>query len=86
MEQILNVKSVSNSRSVDQLSSKLKNQGFKNDPACSNCLGINHDGHYVSAQLMSLSEELGKVVVRVYKNEKKETQEAQMEMIIQWGK
>lgn len=57
------------------------------DRSCTNCFDMNDkSGRFVLIQLKSVSSDLGKVIVIVYKDDKKLNQEAQMEMLLTWKK
>ena len=86
MEEIINMNSNSESPSLAKLSEQILIRGYSNDIACSSCYGLNKDGHYVFVQLKTLSDELGKVVLKIYQDDNKNKQETQMEMILSWEK
>lgn len=86
MEEVIYLNTNSESPSLANLSEGILIKGYSNDPTCSNCYGISKEGHYVFVQLNTLSDELGKVVLKIYKDDKKNKQEAQMEMILSWKK
>ncbi|MEQ6375639.1 prepilin-type N-terminal cleavage/methylation domain-containing protein [Bacillaceae bacterium S4-13-56] len=86
MEEIININTNSISPSIANLSDQILEKGYSNDISCSNCYGITKDGHYVFLQLKTVSDELGKVILKIYKDDKKNKQEAQMEMVLSWKK
>jgi prepilin-type N-terminal cleavage/methylation domain-containing protein len=84
MEEIINMNTSSTSSSVNTLSDGILMRGYQNDISCHKCYGMSRDGHYIFIQLKSISGKLGKVIVKVYKDKKKDKQQAQMEMILSW--
>ncbi|WP_423799232.1 prepilin-type N-terminal cleavage/methylation domain-containing protein [Neobacillus sp. SAB-20_R2A] len=86
MEEINNMNTSTDSPSIDNLSSQLLAKGYAQDSSCSYCYSMPKNGHYVFVQLKNVSAELGNVMVRIYKDDKKTSQEAQMELVISWKK
>lgn len=86
MEEINNMNTSAVSSSIDNLSSQLVAKGYTQDNSCSYCYSLAKNGHYVFVQLSNVSTDLGKVIVRIYKDNKKTSQEAQMELVISWKK
>ncbi|MGN7295643.1 prepilin-type N-terminal cleavage/methylation domain-containing protein [Ferdinandcohnia sp. SAFN-114] len=86
MEEIINLNTNSTTRSLTDLSNKLQNKGYRNDPSCTNCYGNSKEGRYVFVQIKDHSTDLGKVVLKVYRDTSKKELESQMEMIISWKK
>uniref|UniRef100_A0A942T468 Prepilin-type N-terminal cleavage/methylation domain-containing protein n=1 Tax=Neobacillus citreus TaxID=2833578 RepID=A0A942T468_9BACI len=86
IEEINNMNTSTDSPSIDNLSSQLVAKGYTQDSSCSYCYSLAKNGHYVFVQLSNVSAELGKIIVKVYKDNKKTSQEAQMELVISWKK
>ncbi|WP_026676460.1 prepilin-type N-terminal cleavage/methylation domain-containing protein [Fictibacillus gelatini] len=86
MEEIINMNNNSVSPSITDLSNQILKKGYSNDASCSNCYGINKNGHYVFIQIKNQSSDLGKVILKIYRDDKKNRQEAQMEMLLSWQK
>jgi hypothetical protein len=86
MEEIINLNTNSNTPSLNELSNKIQNKGYRNDPSCTNCYGISKEGRYVFVQINEISTDLGKIVMKIYRDTSKKELESQMEMIISWKK
>jgi len=87
LEEIINLSHVPGITSLDGLLKLLKEEGYILDNECNNCYGIvqNEDDRYVLIQLTNKSRNLGKVLVKVFDDQTKTRQEAQMEMVFQWN-
>lgn len=90
MEEINNLNKSLASSSLANLADEIKNKnGYTTDSSCSNCYAKPISGHYVLVQfknVSTVSTDLGKVLIKVYKDNSKTSQEAQMEMIVTWKK
>ncbi|MEH7223077.1 type II secretion system protein [Bacillus sp. JJ1566] len=86
MEEIIYLNSNSSSPSLIELSNEIRNKGYISDSSCTNCYGKTKDGHYILVQVKDISTDLGKVVLKIYKDTSKELLESQMEMIVSWKK
>jgi len=86
MEEILQLNTKSDSPSLSELSKQINDYGYSTDPSCSTCYGMTKDDRYVFVQLKDTSTDLGKVVLKVYKDASKQKLESQMETIISWKK
>lgn len=84
MEETYNWNKSLTTPSLANLATSIKSNGFKADPACSDCYGISRNGFYVVIRLKNVSESLGKAIVLVYKGDKMNAPEAQMEMLLSW--
>lgn len=85
IEEINNINTSLTTPSLDNLNLRLVN-AYQMDRSCSTCYGTTQNGHYVFIQLKSVSTDLGKVIVKVYKDDQKTIQEAQMEILLSWKK
>ncbi|MFD1781115.1 prepilin-type N-terminal cleavage/methylation domain-containing protein [Fredinandcohnia salidurans] len=86
MEEIINLNTNSNTPSLNNLSNKIQNKGYQSDPSCTNCYGISKEGRYILVQINDISTDLGKIVMKIYRDTSKRELESQMEMIISWKK
>lgn len=86
MEEIINLNTNSNTTSLNNLSNKIQNKGYQSDPSCTNCYGISKEGRYILVQINDISTDLGKIVMKIYRDISKKELESQMEMIISWKK
>lgn len=89
MENIVNLNDHTEKSNLDIMYNEILQKGYKKDPTCENCLGINKGGYYIVVQLSNTSKDnhptLGKVVIKVYENSQKRKQESQMELVIPWN-
>ncbi|PLS01316.1 type II secretion system protein [Neobacillus cucumis] len=83
MEELNNMNKSLASPSLANLSTEIK-KSYTVDSSCSDCFGKTTSGHYVLVQLKNVSTELGKVIVKIYKDNSKTSQEAQMELNVSW--
>lgn len=86
LEEIIQLNTKSASPSLNELSNQMINKGYSNDPSCSHCYGMMKDERYVFVQIKDSSTDLGKVVLKVYRNSSKQKLESQMETILTWEK
>lgn len=86
MEEIIHLNTNSLTPSINELSNKIGNKGYRSDAACNTCYGITKEGRYVFVQLKDISTDLGKVILKIYKDTSKKELESQMEMIVSWKK
>jgi type II secretory pathway pseudopilin PulG len=83
VEEINNMNNGLTTPSLDNLNTRLTST-YTVDNSCSKCYGVSRDGHYILIQLKGVSTELGKVVVKIFKDNTKTKQEAQMELLLSW--
>lgn len=81
MENIINMNSTSPSGSLEGFSNQLLARGYERDYSCEGCYGMYEDRYYVSVQLSDMSGNLGKIILRIY-DENKNRIASQMEMIL----
>lgn len=85
MENIINMNTTHPSKSLEEFSNQILARGYERDPSCNGCYGMYKDRYYVSVQLNDISSNMGKVILRVYDDNKNRIA-SQMEMILSWGK
>lgn len=85
MESIINMNTTIPSESLEEFSNQLLARGYERDPSCNGCYGMYKDRYYVSIQVSDMSGNLGKVILRIY-DENRIRIASQMEMILSWRK
>lgn len=92
IEEINNLNNNLQTKSLDELSKQVLTKGYTTigssiDPSCTGstkCFGMSKAGQYVYVQLKTNSADIGKVLVKVYRDDTRTNQAAQMEMILSW--
>lgn len=85
MESIINMNTTLPSESLEDFSNRILARGYERDPSCNGCYGMYKDRQYISIQLSDMSGNLGKVILRIYDDNKNRVA-SQMEMILTWEK
>lgn len=86
MEEIIYSHSDQKPTSMNELTDWLLKRGYSSISDCNNCYGLKREDHYIFVQIKDAKENLGKIILKVYKDEKRVKQEAQMEMVVSWLK
>ncbi|WP_161974819.1 type IV pilus modification PilV family protein [Bacillus timonensis] len=84
LEEIIHLNTKSASPSLLELSTQMLSKGYSNDPSCSHCYGMMKDDRYVFVQLKDTTTDLGKVVLKIYRDSNKQKLESQMETVLSW--
>ncbi|MBM4762453.1 type II secretion system protein [Bacillus sp. B15-48] len=88
MEELIHVNKSSQPGSLIEFAELLtEKEGYFPDSDCSQCYGKTtpQDERYILVQVSHYSTNLGKLVVKVFNNDTKARQEAQMETLLQWN-
>lgn len=83
MESIINMNTTHPAQSLGEFANQILARGYERDYSCDSCYGMYKDRYYVSLQLSDMAGNLGKVILRIY-DENKNRIASQMEMILSW--